>query len=186
MYANPRALEAPEVRHKFPQFLMATTLDARGGVVQCAEEVDDGASEEDVAAARRVLDLLTPQQRRVALLIAEGKSNHLIAKRMNCAFGTVKVHVRDLMRRLRVKRRVAVAAMLSPLASGRPAVVLPPAVERVARMVAAGRTNGEIASTCGVAISTVCSHLRRAMEATGSANRAALAAWAVRNLPAEG
>lgn len=52
---------------------------------------------------------LTDQERRILDLIAEGKSNKLIARDLGIAEGTVKVHVKHLLRKLNLRSRVEAA-----------------------------------------------------------------------------
>jgi DNA-binding NarL/FixJ family response regulator len=52
---------------------------------------------------------LTRRQLEIFYLIVRGKSNKDIARALNLAPGTVKVHVAALFRKLGVKRRAAVA-----------------------------------------------------------------------------
>jgi DNA-binding NarL/FixJ family response regulator len=52
---------------------------------------------------------LTRRQLEIFQLIVRGKSNKDIARALNCAPGTVKVHVAALFRKLGVTRRAAVA-----------------------------------------------------------------------------
>jgi DNA-binding NarL/FixJ family response regulator len=53
---------------------------------------------------------LSPRQRDVMKLIVRGLSNKEIARILNLAEGTVKVHVAALLRKFGVPRRAAVAA----------------------------------------------------------------------------
>jgi two-component system nitrate/nitrite response regulator NarL len=52
---------------------------------------------------------LTDQENRILDLIAGGKSNKLIAKELNIAEGTVKVHVKHLLKKLNLRSRVEAA-----------------------------------------------------------------------------
>lgn len=52
---------------------------------------------------------LTDQEGRILELIAQGMSNKLIARELNIADGTVKVHVKHLLRKLNLRSRVEAA-----------------------------------------------------------------------------
>jgi len=52
---------------------------------------------------------LTDQERKIVEHIAGGKSNKLIARELNIAEGTVKVHVKHLLKKLNLKSRVEAA-----------------------------------------------------------------------------
>lgn len=52
---------------------------------------------------------LTDQESRILALIAQGKSNKLIARELGIADGTVKVHVKHLLRKLNLRSRVEAA-----------------------------------------------------------------------------
>jgi two-component system nitrate/nitrite response regulator NarL len=52
---------------------------------------------------------LTDQESRILGLIAQGKSNKLIARELGIADGTVKVHVKHLLRKLNLRSRVEAA-----------------------------------------------------------------------------
>lgn len=52
---------------------------------------------------------LTPRERQVLDLIADGLSNKLIARELDLSLGTVKVHVKHLFKKLRLRTRVEVA-----------------------------------------------------------------------------
>jgi DNA-binding NarL/FixJ family response regulator len=70
---------------------------ARGGAV-----VDPGLVQELVRARRRhdPLDALTPREREVLALMAEGRSNSGIARRLFVTEGTVEKHVHSLLPKL--------------------------------------------------------------------------------------
>lgn len=59
-----------------------------------------------------VLAVLTPTERKVASLVAEGLTNQAIAARMVLAEGTVKNHVSTLLHKLQTPDRTAIALTL--------------------------------------------------------------------------
>jgi DNA-binding NarL/FixJ family response regulator len=63
---------------------------------------------------------LTPQEMRVARLLAEGHSNRVIARRLSLSENTIKAHLRSIYRKLSVDTRVnaAVAVVLRLSGSG--------------------------------------------------------------------
>jgi DNA-binding NarL/FixJ family response regulator len=69
---------------------------------------------------------LSPRQRDVFELIVRGLSNKEIARTLNLAEGTVKIHVAALLRKLGVHRRAAVA--IAGGAISLPATGVPPVV----------------------------------------------------------
>ena len=76
--------------------------------------------ERDEGNGPPALALLTPTEREVAALVAEGLSNQAIAARMVLAEGTVKNHVSALLRKLRAADRTVLALTLyKALHSGR-------------------------------------------------------------------
>lgn len=54
-------------------------------------------------------DSLTPREREILKLIADGLSNKMIARRLDISDGTVKVHVKHLLKKLNLRSRVEVA-----------------------------------------------------------------------------
>jgi len=58
---------------------------------------------------------LTPREKQILALLAEGQSNKLIARELDIAVGTVKVHVKNLMKKLGLRNRVEVALWASKL-----------------------------------------------------------------------
>jgi two-component system nitrate/nitrite response regulator NarL len=55
---------------------------------------------------------LTEREREVALLVTEGLCNKSIARRLNLAEGTVKVHVHNIYRKFGIGNRVRLAVIL--------------------------------------------------------------------------
>jgi len=60
-------------------------------------------------AARPDYDSLTPRERDILKLIADGLSNKMIGRRLDISDGTVKVHVKHLLKKLNFRSRVEVA-----------------------------------------------------------------------------
>ncbi len=57
------------------------------------------------------LSELTPREREILKHLAEGRSNKAIARALSITDGTVKLHVKSILRKLRVSSRVEAAVM---------------------------------------------------------------------------
>jgi two-component system, NarL family, nitrate/nitrite response regulator NarL len=62
-----------------------------------------------------VQDLLSPREREILLLIARGDSNKLIARELDIAETTVKIHVQHILRKLGLSSRVQAAVYATQL-----------------------------------------------------------------------
>ncbi|KXS51184.1 MAG: two-component system, NarL family, nitrate/nitrite response regulator NarL, partial [Marinobacter sp. T13-3] len=60
-------------------------------------------------ASRPDFDTLTPREKDILRLIAEGLSNKMIGRKLDISDGTVKVHVKHLLKKLNLRSRVEVA-----------------------------------------------------------------------------
>jgi DNA-binding NarL/FixJ family response regulator len=90
-----------------PVILEALRLVLAGGVYVPRELVSGGGKPlAQPPAARDRGGVLTPRQREVLALIADGHSNKEIAYRIGTSEGTVKVHITAIMRALGVRNRV--------------------------------------------------------------------------------
>ena len=67
----------------------------------CQDQNTPPKKEEDVS--------LTNREREILELIAAGNSNKLIARNLDISDGTVKVHVKNLLRKLKVHSRLEAA-----------------------------------------------------------------------------
>lgn len=56
-------------------------------------------------------DALTPREREILCHLAEGQSNKVIARHLGISDGTVKLHVKSILRKLSVHSRVEAAVM---------------------------------------------------------------------------
>lgn len=68
-------------------------------------------SERDPAASDNIVQKLTPREKQILALLAEGLSNKKIASRYNIADGTVKLHVKSILKKLNVHSRVEAAVI---------------------------------------------------------------------------
>lgn len=68
-------------------------------------------TEDDWHSLARVL-ALTPRQKEVARLLCHGMTNKEMAKHMSVSEDTIRLHIRELYRRLRVGQRVGVVVKL--------------------------------------------------------------------------
>jgi two-component system nitrate/nitrite response regulator NarL len=101
------------------QDLVATIEAAAQGLLQCPPRLAAALARRMAAlAAGRVRqtngDGLTPRQREIAMLIAEGLSNKQIARRLSIEHATVKNHVHTILVKLGVSRRDQVASRIQP------------------------------------------------------------------------
>ena len=70
-----------------------------------------GKSEEQEPPASGPFDDLTPRETEILGLLAEGQSNKAIARNLGISDGTVKLHVKAILRKLSVHSRVEAAVM---------------------------------------------------------------------------
>ena len=78
------------------------------------EQLTSRAAEEGFrSGASSALEVLTPRQREVAGLVAQGLTNAEIADLLVRAEGTVANHVQDIMRRLGLRRRTQLAVWIA-------------------------------------------------------------------------
>lgn len=65
----------------------------------------------EAATADNAFDELTPREREILCHLAEGQSNKVIARNLGISDGTVKLHVKAILRKLGVHSRVEAAVM---------------------------------------------------------------------------
>tara|TARA_X000000368_G_scaffold237546_1_gene187606 strand:+ start:244 stop:894 length:651 start_codon:yes stop_codon:yes gene_type:complete len=58
-----------------------------------------------------LIETLTPRENEILELLAEGQSNKLIAKNLGISDGTVKLHVKSILRKLEIHSRVEAAVI---------------------------------------------------------------------------
>lgn len=119
---NPKvAVEAMRLVHAGGTFVPASALRQCGNGHRRGEGERQGTPAPDAAAAGEaepeagarsgedLLRELTPRQREVLRLLCEGKPNKIIAHALQMQEGTVKVHVRQIMKKLKATNRTQVA-----------------------------------------------------------------------------
>jgi len=80
-------------------FIPVSTLAAAKRSVSCVEDAGESA----------MFSCFTPRQMAVVNALRQGKPNKLIAYQLNMCESTVKVHVRNIMKKLKAKNRTEVA-----------------------------------------------------------------------------
>ena len=98
----------------------AINLALAGGVFVPASTVVAmrGAIPPDFSYDRRLTQIFTARQVEVAKAIWEGKPNKIIAYELDMCESTVKVHIRNIMRKLKVNNRTEAAYKVSNLFAG--------------------------------------------------------------------
>ena len=73
----------------------------------------DGLNEHaaDQIASQSAMASLTPREIEILCLITDGQSNKMIARKLNISDGTVKLHVKSVLRKLDIHSRVEAAVM---------------------------------------------------------------------------
>ncbi len=78
-------------------------------LAQVLAKVDKG--EYPLEAEPSPLDNLTPRENQILSLLAEGQSNKVIARNLGISDGTVKLHVKSILRKLDIHSRVEAAVI---------------------------------------------------------------------------
>jgi DNA-binding NarL/FixJ family response regulator len=121
---SPRvAVEAMRLVHAGGTFIPASALKQCGNGHHPAENPAPGLAEpatqaegnDGGAGQAELLRVLTPRQKEVLRLLCEGKPNKIIAHALKMQEGTVKVHVRQIMKKLNATNRTQVAFLANRL-----------------------------------------------------------------------
>ncbi|MGJ7271704.1 two-component system response regulator NarL [Morganella morganii] len=95
-----------------PEELLVALRQAAAGkmvVSPALTEVLAGALREVCSDDEPDINSLTPRERDILKLIAQGQPNKMIARKLDITESTVKVHVKNLMKKMKVKSRVEAA-----------------------------------------------------------------------------
>lgn len=100
------------LEEKTPTLISQLKQVKHGDIVMCQPALKAliGCLQKDTADKTEMFLSLTKRERQTLLLIANGNSNKHIANELNIAEGTVKVHVKNLLRKLGLKTRLAAAS----------------------------------------------------------------------------
>ncbi|WP_417763798.1 two-component system response regulator NarL [Shewanella sp.] len=96
-----------------PEDLLLALEKAASGKVAISDDITTILTEglkNNPSSTERDIYLLTAREREIVKLIAKGLSNKLIAKKLSISEGTVKVHVKNILKKLRLKTRLETAA----------------------------------------------------------------------------
>ncbi len=86
-----------------------------GDALQNATTTTESSPASDHQALIAALENLTPRERKVLDQLRQGQSNKLIARALDVSEATIKVHVGNIMKKLRVSNRTQVALLVESL-----------------------------------------------------------------------
>ncbi|GIU21045.1 response regulator [Shewanella colwelliana] len=93
-----------------PDLLLEKLKNTMQGHRVISESVEDFLYElKDSADEQEWIDNLTPRELQILEQLAEGKSNRVISEQLHISEGTVKVHVKNLLRKANAKSRTEMA-----------------------------------------------------------------------------
>ncbi|WP_374243344.1 two-component system response regulator NarL [Zoogloea sp.] len=95
-----------------PEELLARIVEALSGRIVITESLNGllaRSLRDEAQAAERSLAPLTDRERDILGCLASGLSNKLIARDLNIAEGTVKVHIKNLLKKLKFRSRLEAA-----------------------------------------------------------------------------
>ncbi|WP_082649996.1 LuxR C-terminal-related transcriptional regulator, partial [Bradyrhizobium lablabi] len=76
-----------------------------------SQDLAPNGKEIDGAKIEKMLRVLTPREREIVRLVAEGLSNKAIARKLNVSGGTVKVHLYNIFHKLEISNRTVLATI---------------------------------------------------------------------------
>jgi two-component system nitrate/nitrite response regulator NarL len=99
-----------------PDELIAALEDMLAGKTVVAKELTGAlakavSGDTPVVEPKRAFSDLTPRERQILCHVAEGQSNKTIARELGISDGTVKLHVKAILRKLNVHSRVEAAVI---------------------------------------------------------------------------
>jgi two-component system nitrate/nitrite response regulator NarL len=104
-------MEPSELVNALREIVAGKTVVAPELTPVLARVVQGDSGEEQEPQESSPFDELTPRELEILCLLAEGQSNKLIARNLGISDGTVKLHVKAILRKLDVHSRVEAAVM---------------------------------------------------------------------------
>lgn len=95
-----------------PEDLLAALHQAASGKMVLSETLMPilaASLRENRSGSDRSIQLLTPRERDILKLLAQGLSNKVIARKLSITESTVKVHVKHLLKKMKLRSRVEAA-----------------------------------------------------------------------------
>lgn len=102
-------MEPDELIHSLKEIVAGQTIVASELTRVLAKAVR--GEEPNGPASGSLMDHLTPREREILCLLADGQSNKVIANNLGISDGTVKLHVKAILRKLDVHSRVEAAVI---------------------------------------------------------------------------
>lgn len=121
------ATQLDRIEYKLDQIIQYLNATQRGymmpvmGSMQSPlrpEPEERGPGPERNAETRKCLADLTPKQHAIMQMIVEGHSNREVAERLRIAENTVKVHVRDIAKKLGTAKRSGIIGLVATALEG--------------------------------------------------------------------
>ena len=100
-------MEPDELIRSLNDIVAGQTVVASELTMVLAQAVRGGEQDKTESA----MDQLTPREKEILCLLAEGQSNKVIARNLGISDGTVKLHVKAILRKLDVHSRVEAAVI---------------------------------------------------------------------------
>jgi two-component system nitrate/nitrite response regulator NarL len=97
-----------------PEDILEKIAQAAAGKMVISEKLTEVlaiALKGDTRVAKVDFSVLTPRERQIVKLITAGMSNKVIGRRLSISDGTVKVHVKHMLKKLNLRSRLEVAVM---------------------------------------------------------------------------
>ncbi len=104
-------MEPDELVNALDEIVAGKTVIAPELTGVLAKVITHGDSDETEVEYNGLFSLLTPREAEIVCHVAEGQSNKVIARNLGISDGTVKLHVKAILRKLEVHSRVEAAVM---------------------------------------------------------------------------
>lgn len=104
-------MEPEELIKALGDIVAGQTVVAPELTIVLAKAVQGDVAHDEASSGHRALGELTPRELEILCHLAEGQSNKVIARNLGISDGTVKLHVKAILRKLEVHSRVEAAVI---------------------------------------------------------------------------